>query len=137
MKSFITRISNRLLAEIRAFFSAPKSVERNDIFSYPLWLQYVAMSLLVGMSGNKMLFLHGYPRTAIFIVASIFGMLLLLQDGNRVSRRFETSCLCFLVIFVLQAFSFLFLPVNKVSGFFLRLFIAYSVCRIVRDFPRT
>ena len=84
-----------------------------------------------------MLFLHGYPRTAIFIVASIFGMLLLLQDGNRVSRRFETSCLCFLVIFVLQAFSFLFFPVITVSGFFVRLFLAYAVCRIVRDFPRT
>jgi len=134
--SFITSVSNRTFAEIQAFFSAPKALEHADSFSYPLWLQYAVMSVLIVASGNKMFWLHGHPRTAIFIIAAIFGMLLWRQDGNRVSKRFGTVCLCFLAIFVLQAFFFLFFPIITISGFFVRMFMVYAVCRIVRDFTR-
>lgn len=136
IKSLNTSVSNRTLAEIRAFFSAPKSLDRDDSFSYPLWLQYIVMSLLTLASGNKMFWLHGHPRTAIFIIAAIFGMLLWRQDGNQVSKRFGTACLCFLGIFVLQAFFFLFFPIITIGGFFVRMFMVYAVCRIVRDFTR-
>ena len=60
MERFITRTSNQISAKVGAFFSVPKSIEHNDGFSYPIWLQYVVMSLLMGMSGNQTFFGHGY-----------------------------------------------------------------------------
>ena len=137
MRNLVAETSNPIYDITKSFFSIPTSVNCCNTTIYPAWLQYVIMFVLIAMSGNKLVFQHGYLRTTIFAVAFIFAVLLLRQDGFNVSARFATVCICFWAIFVYQSVTFSFFPTITIAGFYVRLFLAYTVCRMVRDFPQT
>jgi hypothetical protein len=70
---------------------------------------------------------------------SVFALIIVLLFTTKTllfHRRFLIVGTVFLIIFISQAVSFSFIPVITILGFFVKLYIAYGVIRIVHDFPK-
>lgn len=101
-----------------------------------VWVEYLAVTLLVCISGNYIFTLNGHPRKVLLIVASLLGILLLAYRTSFISSRLFFISISFASILIIQSIIFSFFPTITIAGFFIRIFIGYAVFHLVRDFPR-
>ena len=103
------------------------------------WFEHALVLLAVCMSGNP-LFTMGSPITEGMFITAALGMaflLLLRVRGRMLHDDFVIVLAGLCTILLLQSVVFSFLPIVTIMGFLLRLFIAYAILRMVRDFGRT
>lgn len=97
---------------------------------------FALVLLLLCLSGNMLFIAQDRLAYSLLPSAALLFILLIIR-GRRFTKRFLAVSIGFLVVFAGQAAIFSFLPVETIGGFFIKLFIAYAVLRLVDDFPRT
>jgi len=90
---------------------------------------------LVCVSGNMVFSATGRDAFTLPVLALIVGLMMLAQS-SKIHKRFVYVVIAFCVVFAGQTLSFSYLPIVTISGFFIRLFIAYSILRLVENFPK-
>jgi hypothetical protein len=100
------------------------------------WRDVVLVLLLIVYSGNQAPGRIFPLEPQIVALALIFGFLLYRQARPFLSRDFIILFTIFATILLIQCISFSFYPFITIAGFFVRLFIGYSVVRLVSDFPK-
>lgn len=98
------------------------------------WLKYAIMTLLICLSGNQAFVLYKYSREALVIALAFLSLLLYRQKSFRFSGRFCLVLGGFTLIFISHIIIFSYFPAITIAGLFVRIFIAYAICCLIKDF---
>jgi len=98
-------------------------------------IDHAAVVLLLILSGNQVVTMQGRSEIAIVLVSLLIASLFMVRGQPIISVRPLFVMLGFLIIFAAQGILFTFFPLITVTGFLLKVFIGYSVVRLVRNFP--
>lgn len=98
-------------------------------------IDYLAMLILVCISGNTFFNFNGKVRTVLVVTFLAFLVLLLLRGELKFSIRFSILIAVFGFLFLFQWHSFSFFPVKTIGGFYIKIIIGYFACCLIRNFP--